>query len=91
MVFCKEQLDPVRAINIVYNLPIIEPAIHYLHGAAGLPTKATWMQAIHNRNYLTSPLVNVKNVNNIFPELEDNQKGHMRTQCQCVRYTKAMA
>ena len=57
----------VEAINNVYELPIIEPAIRYLHGAAGFPTKATWIKSIQKGNYLTYTLTNVKNVNNVFP------------------------
>ena len=77
------------AINNVYDLLSIKPAIHYLHGAAEFPTKATWLKAICNGNYLTWPLVNVKNVNIFFPESEETQKGHMRMQRQGVQSTKA--
>ena len=38
---CKDLSDPVGAINNVYDLPSIKPEIRYLHGATGLPTKAT--------------------------------------------------
>ena len=60
MACCKYQPDQVGEINNVYDLPSIEPEIRYLHGAAGFPTKATWLKAIRNGNYLTWPLVNVK-------------------------------
>ena len=88
---CKYQPYPVGAISNVYNLPSIKLAIRYLHGAAGFPTKATCMKAIRNRNYLTWPLINVKNVSNCFPVSEETQKGHMRTQRQGVIPTKAAA
>ena len=55
-----DQLSPSEAINNVYELPSIEPAIKYLHSAAGFPTKATWLKAIRNGSYLSWPLVNVK-------------------------------
>ena len=77
-----------EAINNVLELPSIEPAIRYLHGAAGFPTKATWLKAIQNGSYLLWPLVNVKNINKLFPEPEETQKGNMRTQRQGVRSTK---
>ena len=80
---------PTReAINNVYELPSIKPTIRYLHGAAGFPTKSTWLNAIRKGNFLTWPLVNVKNVNKYFPESEETQKGHMRGQRQGVRSTK---
>ena len=71
----------------MYYLPSIEPAIRYLHGTAGLPTKATWPKAFRNGNYLSWPLVNMKNVNKFSPESEETQKGHMGRQNQCVRST----
>ena len=91
MTCCKDRPDPVGAINNVYDLPSIEPAIRYLHGAIGYPTKATWLKAIHNGNYLTWPLFKVKILNKFFPESEETHKGHMRTQRQGVQSTKATA
>ena len=80
--------SPSEAINNVCELPSIEPAIRYLHHEAGFPTKATWLKAIRNGSYLSWPLVNIKNINKYFPESEETQKGHMRTQRQGVRSTK---
>jgi len=55
---------------------------------AGFPTKTSWLKAIHNGNYLSWPLINVKNVAKYFPESEETQKGHMRGQCQGVCSTR---
>ena len=89
MTCCKDRPDPVGAINNVYDLPSIKPSIRYLRGAAGFPTNATWLKAIRNLNYLSWPLVNVKNVNKFFPESEETQKGHIRMHRQVVRSTEA--
>ena len=59
-IFKNHRPSPAEAINNVYELPSIEPAIRYLHGAAGLPTKATWIKAIRNGSYLSWPLGNIK-------------------------------
>ena len=67
-IFKNDRPSPSEAINNVYEFPSIEPAIRYLHGASGFPTKATWLKAIRNGSYLLWPLVNVKNVNNFFSE-----------------------
>ena len=74
----------------VYELPSIEHTIRYLHASAGYPTKETWLKAIRqpHSSYSTWPLVNVKNVNKHFPESEETQKGHMKSQRQGVRSTK---
>eukprot|EP00804_Cyclotella_cryptica_P003248 CCRYP_010484-RA/>CCRYP_010484-RA protein AED:0.06 eAED:0.05 QI:0/0/0/1/0/0.5/2/0/413 len=50
--------------------------------------KTTWMAAIRRGNYDTWPLVTVANVHKHFPQLEDTQQGHMRSQRQGVRSTK---
>jgi hypothetical protein len=75
-------------LHNVYELPSLKPTIRYLHGAAGFPTKASWLKAICKGNYLSWPLINVKNVAKYFPESKETQKGHMRGQRQGVRSTK---
>ena len=75
-------------LHNVYELPIVEPTIWYLHGAAGFPTKASWLKAICKGNYISWPLNNVKNVAKYFPESEETQKGNMRGQHQGLRSTR---
>ena len=65
--YCQEYL------HNVYELPIVEPTIWYLHGVAGF--KASWLKAIPKGNFLSWPLINVKNVAKYFPESEETQKG----------------
>ena len=79
---------PTHAINHVYELPRVEPSIYYLHGAAGFPTKSTWLKDIRKGNFLSWPLINVKNVNKYFPDSEETQRGHMRSQRQGVQSTQ---
>jgi hypothetical protein len=55
---------------------------------AGFPTKASWLKAIRKGNYLSWPLINVKNVAKYFPESKKTQKGHMHGQRQGVQSTK---
>ena len=50
---CDNRPPPAEAINNVYELPNIDPDIRYLHGAAGLPTNATWLKAIRRGSYLS--------------------------------------
>ena len=56
--------------------------------AAVFPTKSIWLKAIRKGNFLSWPLINVKNVNKYFPESEETQRGHMRNQRQGVRSTQ---
>ena len=64
---CDDRPVPDKAIYNVYELPSTDPTIRYLHGAAGFPTKATWLKYIRKGNYQSWTLVNSKNVNKIFP------------------------
>jgi hypothetical protein len=74
-------------LHNAYELPSVEPTIRYLHGVVGFPTRASWLKAICKVNYLSWPLINVKNVSKYFPESKETQKGHMRGQRQGVRST----
>ena len=87
-ILLRQAPNPNEAINNVYDIPSVEPAIRYLHAAAGYPTKRTWVKAIAKGNYISWPLLTVKNVNKYFPESEETQYGHMRGQRQGVRSTK---
>ena len=44
---------PTNTINNVYELPSIERAVRYLHGAAGFPTKETLLKSIRNGAFLS--------------------------------------
>jgi hypothetical protein len=45
-----QSIDTWDALANVYELPSIAKAVWYLHGAAGFPTKYTWLAAIRNGN-----------------------------------------
>ena len=76
-----------ESIHNFYELPSIKPVIWYLHAAAGFITKANCINAIRRENYLTWPLVTVKNVTKHFLESEETEQGHMKGQRQVVRST----
>ena len=57
----------------------------------GLPIKATWIKSIRNGNYLTWPLITVKNINKHFSESEETKNGHMQNKRQGVRSTKVLS
>ena len=77
-----------EAIKSMYEIPSIEPTIRYLHTAAGFPTKATWLKSIRRENYLTWPLINIKNVTKISPDFGETQKRHMRGQRHGLHSTR---
>ena len=69
---------PTDTIDNVYELPSIERAVRYLHGAAGFPTKTTWLEAVRSGTFVSWPLINVQHVNKYFPDSEETEKGRMR-------------
>ena len=75
-------------LHKVYKLPSVEPTIRYLHSTTGFPTKASWLKAIQKENYISWPLINIKNVAKYFTKSEETTKGHMHGQCQGVQSTK---
>ena len=81
---------PPETINNVYELPITEPTIKYIHAAAGFLEKSMWLKAIQRLNYLTWTLINTKNVTKFFFGSEETQKWHMRGQRQGVRSIKSV-
>ena len=63
----------------IYTLPLMATTVRYLHAAAGLPKKYTWMKAIEMNNYATWPGVNVKKVRKHYPdESIEVQKGQTK-------------
>ena len=73
-VFMQDRPLPQETINNLYELPNIETAVRYLHVAAYFPTKRTWIKTIRKGNYLSWPLINVKNVNKFFLKSEKHKK-----------------
>ena len=79
---------PNEAASNVYDLPSTEKMVKYLHAALGFPTKATMMKAIRSGWLIGWPGLTIENVNAFFPESDETQKGHMKSQRQGVRSTK---
>jgi hypothetical protein len=75
-------------LHNVCKLPSVESIIWYLHGVASFPTKAFWLKAIRKGNYLSWPIIKVKNVAKYFPKSKETQKGHIHGERQGVRSTK---
>jgi hypothetical protein len=70
--------------NNASDLPSISQTVKYLHAAAGIPVKETWIKAIKAGNYNTRPTITLTTVRRHFPESDEMQKGNMKKQCQGV-------
>jgi hypothetical protein len=86
-----DQPAPFFAINSVYKLPSTERVVRILHGALGIPTKATMLAAACNGNLDTFPGLTTENISKSSPDSKETwQKRHMRQSKQSVRSTKVI-
>ena len=79
---------PSEAVHNVYELPSTSQIIAFHHASLGFPTKATLLEAVRRGFLTTFPDLTTENVNNLYPESVETQKGHMRQSKQGVRSTK---
>ena len=83
-----EQVGLLQKVNNAYDIPSTKEFVFYLHAAVGFLVQEIWIDAIKAGKYTTWPGINVKTVNQYFPESEETQKGHMKKQRQNVRSTR---
>ncbi len=72
----------------VYKLKTQRELIRYLHAAAGLPTKPTWLAVIKNKQFASWPGLIAKAVAKHYPESEETMKGHGQKGHSGLRSTK---
>ncbi len=58
--FLLHRPDPAEAVHSVYKLKSHPGLVQYLHAAAGLPTKPTWLKAIKNKQFASWPGLTAK-------------------------------
>ena len=85
------QAAPNKTLNIIFNLPSARETFLWYHASAGFPTKATFMDTVHNGNYSTWPKLIVTLINRYFPDSDETIKGHLKGQRQGIRSTKQVA
>ena len=61
----------------MYDLPSMEALVRYMHAAAGLPVRSTWLKAIKNRNFNSWPGLTYNNAAKYCPQSIETMKGHM--------------
>jgi hypothetical protein len=82
---------PPKTLNVIFDLPSARKTFLWYHASAGFPTKATFLDAVRNRNYATWPKLTVTLINRYFPDSDETIKGHLKGQCQGIRSTKQIA
>ncbi len=87
----KATANPAETINVIFKLPSARKTFLWYHASVGLPTKATFIDAIHNGNYSTWPKLTVTLINRYFPDSNETIKGHLKGQRQGIRSKKQAA
>jgi hypothetical protein len=83
--------DLLETINVIFELPSARETFLWYHASTGFPTKATFIDAVRNRNYSTWPKLAVTLINRYFPDSDETIKGHLKGQRQGIRSTKQVA
>ena len=78
----------IPAAHSTYSLPSVEALVRYMHVAAGLPVKSTWLRAVKKGNFATCPGLTYSNAAKYFPHAVETIKGNMVKYLQGVRSTK---
>ena len=76
------------AAHSAYYLPSVEALVQYMHTAAVLIVKSTWIRAIEKGNFATWPGLTYSNAAKYFLQSIETIKGHMVQSLQGVRSTK---
>lgn len=69
-----------ETIHNVYELPLTEQVIQFLHAVLGFPTKCKLLAAIKNDHLTTFLGLTTSNVNRFCPESDEMQKGPIKQQ-----------
>jgi hypothetical protein len=84
----KQARNALRQANSVYDLPLTEQAIKWMHAICGYPVKLTWLKAIKAGNYVGWLMLNKRNVQKYYPKTNETPKGHLNQTRKNVQSTK---
>jgi hypothetical protein len=84
----KQARKALQQVNSIYDLPLTEQAIKWMHAICGYPVKSTWLKAIKADKYVGWPMLNERNVKKYYPETIETPKGHLNQTRKNVRSTK---
>ena len=69
----------------------MEDHIRFLHAACFSPVQSTWLQAIHNNNFITWPAITAKSIAKYFKKSPATVKGHLDQLRQNIQSTQPKA
>ncbi len=73
----KQEQKALHHANSIYNLPLTEHVIKWIHTIYGFPVKSTWLKAIKVVNYVGWMMLTELNVQKHYPETIKTAKGHL--------------
>jgi hypothetical protein len=85
----KQVQQALRQANSVYDLPLTEQAIKWMHAVCGYPVKSTWLKAITAGNHVSWPMLHECNVQKFYRKTIETAKGCLNQTKKNVRSTKA--
>jgi hypothetical protein len=71
-------LLPEETLYAIFNLPSAQQTLLWYHAAVGFPTKETFIDTVHARNYAMWPGLTVQMINRHFPDSTETVKGHLK-------------
>jgi hypothetical protein len=86
---CKQAQKALRQANSIYNLPLTEHTIKWMHAVYGYLVKSTWLKAIKVGNYVSWPMLTECNAQKYYPETTKTAKRHLNQTRKNVCFTKA--
>ena len=80
----KQVQQALRQANSVYDLPLTEQAIKWMHAICGYPVKSTWLKAIKAGNHVGWPMLHECNVQKFYPVTIETAKGRLNQTKKCA-------
>ena len=71
----KKARKSLEQANSVYDLPLTEQAVKWMHAVCGYPFKSTWLKAIKAGNFVGWPILTKRNVKSTTRIRTKHQKG----------------
>jgi hypothetical protein len=87
----KQARKALRQANSIYDLPLTEQAIKWMHAVCGYPVKSTRLKAIKAGNYMGWLMLAECNVQKYYPKTIETAKGPLNQTRKNVWSTKEKA
>jgi hypothetical protein len=87
----KQAQKALHQANSIYDLPLTEHTIKWMHAVCGYLVISTCLKAIKAGNYMGWPMLTERNVQKYYPKTIETVRGHLNQSRKNVQSTKAKA